>query len=496
MGDGQAVSYPQFARRVASMAGALGALAPSGAPVALVMPTSLRLLEMYFAPLWAGQVTAPLNTRWTASEMRAALKLVRPGAVVVDGALLDDVARILDSEEELASVPRIAVGDAPQGWLAYEALMTAAPAEIAERDAQDPACLFFTSGSSGTLKAATLTHANLTLNALGAVHAFSLDRSCVQLHAQPLFHLAGGARVFNLTLAGGGHVALEKFTPEGVLAAIEAERVTHLGVVPTMLAMLLNHPDWSRRDVSSLRVVGYGAAPMPIALMEQALGRLPQVRFVQSYGMTELSPVATCLSQDDHVAAAQRPERLRSVGQPVFNVEVSIRDREGRPVETGAQGEIWVRGPTVMRGYWNDPDATRAAIKDGWMRTGDAGRLEVDGYLYLADRLKDIIISGGENVASVEVEDVLYRAAGVRECAVIARPHPLWGEAVHAVVVSETLSARDASALDAHCRASLAGFKIPRSWDIRKEALPRNSVGKVLKHELRAQLLLQPPAES
>lgn len=473
-----------MASRVARLAAAFGAMAPAGARVALLMASSHRMIELYFAPLMAGQIMTALNTRWTLEEIAEAVSLTQPAILCADRAFIE----VAEKLRRVAPDLRLVFADdgaAPDGWLAYEALATDGPAMTGSVGGDDdPACLFFTSGTSGTLKAATLTHRNLAVNAAEAIRNFRLDAACVQLHAQPLFHLAGGARVFNVALSGGVHVVAERFAPAEALALIARERVTHFGVVPTMLAMLLDHPDSLTRDLSSMRVIGYGAAPMPETLLRRALERWPQLGFVQSYGMTELSPVATCLTIADHAEAARGGvSRLRSVGRAVPHVEIEIRDTAGRALPAGEIGEVCVRGPTVMAGYWNDPAATAAAVRDGWMHTGDAGYFDADGYLHLVDRIKDIVITGGENVASIEVEDALYRHPAVAECAVVGLPHPHWGEVVHAVVV--TRGPVETAALEAHCRAHLAGFKIPRSWDIRSAPLPRNAVGKILKHVLR-----------
>jgi long-chain acyl-CoA synthetase len=239
------------------------------------------------------------------------------------------------------------------------------------------------------------------------------------------------------------------------------------------------------RELDSLSIVTYGAAPMPEETLLRLLRALPGVRFYQSYGQTELSPVATMLGPEDHAVDGPRAGRLVSAGRPVLLCEVRIVDEEDRERPTGQVGEIAVRGPTVMLGYWRQPDATAHALRDGWMHTGDGGYLDADGYLFVVDRLKDMIISGGENVYSIEVENALYRHPGVAQCAVFGVPDPRWGEAVHAVVVARPGTILDEEGLRAHCRDLIAGYKVPKSIELREEPLPVSGANKIVKTALR-----------
>lgn len=467
-------------------AGFLAAHTTEPPRVAVLAGASWPMLRLTLGTVWAGGIHCPLNSRWTQGELLQALRLVEPHLLATDQPLALDAKALHAAIPSLRNLLWLGQGPAPPGWTGADEMDSASPLEEPAGSSHDPACLFFTSGTSGEPKAATLTHRNLLYNAFNARRAFDLDEDSVQIHSQPLFHLAGGARIWNTLLVGGRHVLINRFDVERLLDTIASERVTHLGLVPTMLEMLLAHPATPRADLSSLRRIGYGAAPMPPMLLRRALERLPGVGFVQSYGMTELSPVVTSLSVDDHRGPPETNSRLSTVGRAVRHVALQIRDPDGRPCPAGTAGEICVRGPTVMAGYWRNHRATSEAINDGWMRTGDAGWLDSDGYLTLVDRLKDIIISGGENVSSIEVEAVLSTHPDVRECAVVAAPHPVWGEAVHAFVT--TNSRLTMTELDRHCRAMLAPFKCPRGWTIGPEPLPRNGVGKVQKAELRARL--------
>jgi long-chain acyl-CoA synthetase len=303
-------------------------------------------------------------------------------------------------------------------------------------------------------------------NALHNLAVTGHSRADCWLHVCPMFHVAGTSNVFACTWVGARSVILPRFDPVAVLEAIEAHGITHGVFVPTMLAMLLEHAT----GAPGLRHLQYAASPISPELQRRVLEWLPDCDVVQFYGMTEAAPTVTRLSRADH------DSRPSSMGVPVPGVQAEVR------APRGEVGELWVRGPNVMLGYWNRPEATEQALVDGWYRTGDLAREDEDGYFFMVDRAKDMIITGGENVYSVEVEAVLSKHPGVDEVAVFGVPDERWGEAVHAVVVGRA----DPEALREHCRATLAGFKVPRSIDVREEPLPKSGAGKLLKHRLRA----------
>jgi long-chain acyl-CoA synthetase len=253
-----------------------------------------------------------------------------------------------------------------------------------------------------------------------------------------------------------------------------------------MLNALLQYPHFEDYDLSGLELLTYGASPMPESLLRRAMERFPNVAFLQSYGMTELSPVATSLGPRYHCFEGPDAGRVRSAGQAVFHADVAVMDDDDESLPPGQVGEICVRGPMVMQGYWKQPELTARTLRNGWMHTGDAGYLDDDGFLFLVDRVKDMIISGGENVYSAAVENVIYQFPGIHECAVIGVPDATWGEAVHAIVVPDTGAEIDVAALLAHCRRHLAGYECPKAVDIRSEPLPKSGPGKILKTELRA----------
>jgi acyl-CoA synthetase (AMP-forming)/AMP-acid ligase II len=302
------------------------------------------------------------------------------------------------------------------------------------------------------------------------------------LYAFPLFHVA--AHNVLLQHQHGAAVVLQaSFKAGEVLQACRELNVTTLSLAPTMIAMLLEHPDFSAADLASVRTVGYGAAAMPLDLL-QRLTRETDLGLCQGYGMTELSGSVAFLTPEDHrLATAEKPQLLTSVGRPLTTAEILIADENGAPCQTGNSGEILVRAPQCMSGYWRDPKASAATVSaDGWLHTGDIGRFDEEGYLYIVDRKKDMIVTGGENVASREVEDVIRQHPAVQDCAVIGRPDKRWGEAVCSVVVLHE-SITD-EALSAHCRKSLAAYKTPKIW-LRHNGLPINAGGKIDKTALR-----------
>ncbi len=334
-----------------------------------------------------------------------------------------------------------------------------------------------------------LSHGNLLANARHNVIATGHRPSDRWLHVCPMFHVAGTANVFACTWTGACQIILPRFDAAAVLETIDREAITHTVLVPTMLAMLLDElgagPD---RGLGSLRHIQYAASPISPALQRRVLERF-DCDIVQFYGMTEAAPTVTCVTAEDHrrglAGEPGYPERLGSIGAPVIGVEAEVRGPDGGRLPAGEVGEVWVRGPNVMLGYWGRNEETQAALVDGWYRSGDAAYRAEDGYLYLVDRLKDMIITGGENVYSVEVEAALDEHAAVREAAVFGVPHPRWGEAVHAVVVLEDGHEIGVEELTAHLRGRLAGYKVPRTIDLRQDPLPKSGAGKLLKNVLR-----------
>ncbi|MDP9139380.1 MAG: long-chain-fatty-acid--CoA ligase [Pseudomonadota bacterium] len=480
-------TFLQFTDRVARLAGALQKLGlQAGDRVAMLSLNSDRYLEYQMAVPWAGGVLNPCNTRWSSAEIVYSLDDSGSTILLVDETFRAVVEQFRSQSNSLREVIYCGDGDVPAGMHGYESLLAeATPVGDAMRRGEDLAGIFYTGGTTGFPKGVMLSHNNLCTSAL-AIRAEGLATpDGIYLHVAPMFHLADMGMAAAHWIEGNTHSVLPAFNPEHVLDAIERDRVTHVLLVPTMIQMLVDHPAMQKpRDLSSLQAIIYGASPIAEAVLDRAMTALPGVGFVQAYGMTELSPVATVNPARYHTAEGRKLGKLRSAGRATFCAEVRIIDDHGEPVPLGTVGEVVVRGLNVMQGYWNKPDLTAQAVRDGWMHTGDGAYMDADGFIFVVDRLKDMIISGGENVYSNEVENALAQHPAVQACAVIGIPSPQWGESVHAVIVRKPGVDVTPDALIAHCKSLIAGYKCPRSIDF-IEALPLSGAGKVLKTALR-----------
>jgi long-chain acyl-CoA synthetase len=365
-----------------------------------------------------------------------------------------------------------------------EALINASALTVETvRTNSDLAGIFYTGGTTGIPKGVMLTHANLTSMAMNLIMSTKIDGSCVNLHAAPMFHLAD-IGTFMTTMVAGTHVFARRLDEQIMLELIERHRVTHCFTVPAVIDRMARHPRAPHTEVSSLKLLGYGGAPMPTGTYEVARTIFRNVEFVQGFGSTEMA-AHTFLGPQHHRPGAD-PEKLKSAGQTCFGYELRIVGPNGEDLPPREVGEIVGRGDNVMQGYWNRPDETAKVLRDGWLHTQDAGYLDEQGFVYITDRLKDMIISGGENVYSIEVENAISRHPAVQECTVIGVPDAQWGERVHAIVVLKDAQNLDFEELRSFCRQSIAGYKCPRSMEVRAAPLPRSPAGKVLKRELRA----------
>jgi acyl-CoA synthetase (AMP-forming)/AMP-acid ligase II len=368
----------------------------------------------------------------------------------------------------------------------YEAMLAAADPLRFDEDAIDEntlAGLFYTGGTTGVSKGVMLTHRNLIANAWNIQFAQPMDIDDRYLIMAPMFHAAGSVSVLQSIFVGATQVIMSTFEPGAMLDLVAAEGITQTLGVPTMVAATVEEQLVRPRDTSAFRVYAHGGSPIATEVVRRGGRAFPGTRFLHLYGATETAPIITGLS--DEVELLDEP-RGRSAGRPVMGCRVEIRRPDGEPAAIGQPGEVTVRGSNVMSGYWNKPEQTANAIRDGWYWTGDVGRIDDEGYLFLLDRSKDMIISGGENVYCTEVEDALYTHPAVLEATVFGIPHERWGEAVHAVVVlRDGADELDGEALIAHCREQIAGYKLPRTVEFRVEPLPKSGPGKVLKRELR-----------
>ncbi len=481
-------NWAESVERVARAAAGLRQLGVSeGDRVGILALNSDRYFESYYAVPWAGAIMLPLNTRLTAADLAYMLNDSEALVLCLDEAFIDLLPGLREYCPTLKHV--VYLGDGPMpvdGMVGWDDLVARSePMADAGRSGDDIAGIFYTGGSTGRPKGVMLSHCNLVSNAVNAIYMIGYDASSIFLHAAPMCHLTDGMSTLAITMAAGTHTFIPKFDAQQVLEQIAEHKVTNVTLVPTMIAMMLEVPGIETMPLASLRQFMFGSAPMPHATLKRAVDIWPEMLFLHGWGMTELSPIGTMLPMAMRKQAIAGG-RLRSCGQAMPNLEVLVVDSEDREVPRGTTGEIVVRGPTVMQGYWKKPAETAVAMRNGWFHTGDAAVMDEDGYVYIVDRLKDMIISGGENIYSTEVENAISLMPGVAEVAVIGIPDDKWGERVHAIVVPREGAKLTPEAVQAWAREKVAGYKVPRSVVVRPERLPLSGAGKVLKNELRA----------
>jgi fatty-acyl-CoA synthase len=470
---GEDISYAAFDARIRHVGGWLisRGIGP-GDVVAALMKNSAAFLELVFAASHIGAVFLPINYRLSADEV---------GYIIGNSGV-----RLLIADEELAD---IAAGSAPVVLLDEAAQSTAtrlapdiAAAPVHVRQPRDLMRLMYTSGTTDRPKGVMLTYENIYWKSADQTLVLGLNADTRLLVVGPLYHVGALDLPGIAVLWHGGMLSIHRhFEPEAALAAIQAEKLNAAWFAPVMTTALLTCPTRDTYDVSSLRWAIGGGEKTPEARIRAFSKYFTNARYIDAYGLTE-----SC-GGDTFMEAGREIEKIGSTGRAIAHVEIEIRDDAGKRLSDGENGEICLRGPKVTQGYWKDPQKTAAAFFGDWFRTGDIGYLDDDGFLYLTDRKKDMIISGGENIASSEVERVIYELPEVREVAVIGLPDPRWGEKPVAIVVLSDGAALQLPALADHCRARLAGFKVPKQLVIR-DSLPRNPSGKVLKRVLRAEL--------
>ncbi|KQP17258.1 AMP-binding protein [Pseudorhodoferax sp. Leaf265] len=473
----RAYTFTQLIDQVARRAAVLRArgIAP-GERVALLAPNDDAMVLGLLACWWLGAVACPLNTRWSVPELRYALADCGAPLLVADASFAGPSAELADLAQVL-----------PMADLATQAAATA-PVDDARVGGDALAAILYTGGTTGRSKGVMLTHLNFWSASMTRGAELNNAPDSVSLLVAPLFHVAGLGRLIGQSIVGGSWVTMPQFRAEVVLDAIFTHGITDTIVVPTMLQALLEAPNFDAAKVQSLNRIAFGAAPMPPDLLDRALATWPNAEFFQAYGLTETAGAA-CINLPANHRPGAPAERLRSVGRAGLGAEIRIVDPEGNDCPRGEVGEIIIRGPMVTSGYWKLPEVSAQALRNGWLHTGDGGRMDENGFIFIADRLKDMIISGGENVYSGEVEAALRSHGDVIDAAVIGVPDARWGEAVHAVVVLRpgvAESAELAIAIQAQCRTRLAGYKCPRSLAF-AAALPLSAAGKVLKTQLRAE---------
>ncbi len=474
------ISYGELDRRAGLTAAGLAALGIArGDVVALLLYNCPEFLEAMFAVARLGAVFMPINWRLAGPEVAYIAEHAGAAAVISEPELAPLAEAVRPG---LPAARFVSVGEAPPGWTRFDALRAAGPPPApAAVGADDLHRLMYTSGTTARPKGVMITHANLYWKNIGHVVEFGLTGADRGLACGPLYHVGALDLTSTTVLYVGGTILIHrKFEADAVLDALERQRISNVWLAPSMVNALLAHPTLARRDLSAVRLIIDGGEKMPLPLIERLVRAFPNAWFADAYGLSET------VSGDTFLDKRKTVERIGSVGKPCIHLEVGIWDDQDRPVPADTLGEIVLRGPKIFKGYWKDPEATAAAFRGGWFHTGDIGRLDADGFLYIADRKKDLIISGGENIASPEVERVLYEHPAVLEAAVVGRPDPRWGEVPVAFVAFREGQTASAEELIAFCRERLARFKVPR--DVRViEALPRNPSGKVLKRVLREQ---------
>jgi len=489
------LTYAQWGRRVRGLTAGLRSLGlRTGDVIASIGQNTYRHLECWVGIPAAGLVLNDLNYRLAVPELAFIINDCGARALVADAAYLDVARQLKQLCPVLEVLIHAGAESPPDGWVSWDDLCAAQPlgADHPELRGITPdtlAAISYTGGTTGLPKGVMQSHGNLLANAKHMLISNPLLPTDRFIHAAPMFHAADAATTFALTFMGGTHVCIRGYEPELFGKIVEAEKVTVALIVPTMINMLLNHPATPSRDLSAWRLLMYGASPMPVELLLRACSMLP-CDFVQLYGMTEAAPLVTSTQRTDNRDGASGSEparsRLASCGQPIVGVEVEVRRTDGTVCRPGEVGEVHVRGPNIMLGYWNRPEETAAAlIGDGWYKSGDVAWADDDGYLFVVDRAKDMIISGGENIYTTEVENAVFQHPAVLEVAVFGIPDKDFGERVHAEVVVKPGAAVEADEIVAICRKHIGGYKVPRSVTIRSEALPKSGAGKILKRNLR-----------
>lgn len=466
-----AISYAKLHQRCRLLAGSLHDLGLSkGDRVAILANNGQRYLETYIAVPAAGFVVVPLNTRHAMTELKYALKDSNTKVLLIDR----DPAELADCVDHVVMIPD-----------AYDKMLDAAKErELGiEVNEDDLAGLFYTGGTTGKSKGVMLSHRNLIANTFHYLASIPQGESDVMLVMAPLFHAAGSNGVIGNIWTLGTQVTLGAFDPAAALDLIEKHGVTESLGVPTMLAAIAEEQHARPRITDTLKMLAHGGSPIATEVLRRTHSAFPTAELVEVYGATELSPLCTILTNEQDLIDSPL---ARSCGRPIIGDEISILNTDGDELGLGEIGEVAVRGPNVMQGYWNKPEQTESVLKNGTYRTGDLGYMDENGYVFLVDRSKDMIVTGGENVYCTEVEEVLYQHTDILEVAVFGVPDKKWGEAVWAAVVPREGKAPDTAQLIGFCREKMAGYKVPKGIDVRLEPLPKSGPGKVLKRELRA----------
>ena len=485
--DGDRVqTWSELSHRLACFAGGLQKLGVGDdTTVAILALNSDRYFEFMFAVPWAGGVFQPVNTRLAPPEVVYWLNDSDAKVLLVDSTFAPMVAQIRDQLPNVDHYVFVDESELPDYCISYSDVVSADPVPDAGRAGDDVAGLFYTGGTTGRSKGVMLTHNNLVINSMQGIPLLNALPGDRILHVAPMFHIADACVCLSSAIIGGSNYFQPGFDPIATMEGIQGHQIERMILVPTMVNMFVNHPSIGDYDLGSLRTVLYGASPMPEAVIKKAMQELPKAAFYQAYGQTEAAPIITVLAWERHTFEGPLAGKMKAAGQAVPGIDLVVMDDDHNIVEPGVVGEVCMRGPNIMKGYRNMEEQTANTIVDGWLHTGDGGYIDEDGYLFIVDRVKDMIISGGENVYSAEVENAIYQHAGVNQCAVIGIPHEKWGEQVHAIVVPHEGQTIAENEMIEHCKGLIAGFKCPRSVTFQADPLPLSGAGKILKTELR-----------
>ncbi|UVE18655.1 long-chain-fatty-acid--CoA ligase [Pseudomonas sp. LS44] len=485
---GRRRTYRELVDRVARLAAGLSGLGlQAGERVGMLAFNSDRYQEYMLAGWWMGAVLNPVNFRWSVPEIVYSLDDCDTKILIVDDHHLPLVEGILATARRKPIIIHAGDGETPAGMLSYERLiLDSTPMEDTCHGGDDLALIMYTGGTTGLPKGVMLSHQGLWSCAMMRMTSCPVANDSLVLITSPMFHVAGMGLVAQRVIAGATNAYLPYYEPVEVLETIQRERITEALLVPTMLQALLAHPKFAETDLSSLKRISYGAAPMNAAVLERAIELLPAgIEFTHAYGMTENAGVVTLNLHENHGPEGRANGLYLSAGKAIAGLQLKIADEQGQELPRGGVGEILIKGPSLMQGYWNKPEETAKSVQNGWFSTGDAAWMNDAGYIFIVDRVKDMIVTGGENVYSAEVENALGKHPAVALCAVIGVPHDTWGEAVHAVVILKPGAMASEEDLRSHCREFIAGYKCPKTVEFR-DSMPLSGAGKILKKDLRA----------
>ena len=494
------LTYAQVAERVRKLAGVFKASGlRAGERVAILHHNCHVFFEAYFAASRTGLVLVPINYRLSARELAYILRDSGAKVLMVHDESMDKAGEAMAQAQDEIALDKVIWSGAGNNFahaleryspVEYEsALEDASEYTISPTQGDDaPAHLYYTSGTTGQPKGVVLTHTNVVTHAIGTIAEFQLSDSDVWGHIAPMYHLADAWATFAITMVGGKHVMVPRFEAKLVLDMIRRERVTISNLIPTMLNMLVNEPGAAESSYPSLRYMLSGGAPIAPELVRKIINTFG-CEYVQTYGMTETSPYLTVSLLKDHLRTLPEEERFKyqsRTGREFITVDLKVVDEDGNEVkgDDSQVGEIWVRGPSITPGYWHNPEETAASFEGEWFKTGDLGVIDSEGYVNIVDRKKDLIVTGGENVYSTEVEHVLYEHPAVLEAAVVGVPDDTWGEAVKAVVAIKAGLTVDEDELIEFCKARMAKYKAPKYVEFVKE-LPKTGTGKIFKKGLK-----------